>query len=388
MRVRGRPRLAPFCLGALLLVAGAGCDTPASGDPARDPIAAPAPVRAAQRVRVAEVRRARVGGLSDVAGVTSAFRNATVAAEVAGRVVVRHVEPGVAVEEGQPLVTLDDTLPAIAVDEARATLKARQVDLAEAKSELERGEELRRERTISERQIDSLRFSVDRAESARSLAAAALRRAERSLADTVVRAPFSGTVEQIGVQVGDYLAPGAPVATVADFERVRLRAGVTASEAADLRPGMRARVTLTALGGRESSAEIHSVARTADPESGTYPVELWLDNADGRLRAGMVGQVDLAAPDVSAAAVVPRAAVLRRDGRLAVFVVDGSGEELQARARAVRLGRQSDDRVEIVDGVRVGEQVVVDGLFALTDGAPVYVDTADTALASQGSWSD
>lgn len=333
-------------------------------------------MRTAQRVRVATVARGQVGGLSEVSGVTLPFRAATVSAEVAARVVDRHVEPGARVQAGYPLVTLDDDALAVAVAEAEATLKARVVDLAEAHQELERGNELQRRGALSSGQHDTLRFATERAESARDLSRAALRRAQIALDDAVVRAPFAGTVDEINVQVGDYLAPGAPVARVTDFARVRLRAGVTASEAAGLAPGMQARVSIRALGGHSSTAELHSVGLMADPSNGMYPIELWLDNGDRRLRSGMVGQVHLDAPEDSTAVVVPGAAILRRRGQLSVFVVREEAGSLRAYARTVQVGRQHEGSVELIEGVEEGDRVVIDGLFTLTDGAAVYIDGA------------
>jgi len=330
--------------------------------------------RAPQRVRVAEVTRGSLGALSGVSGITSALRHATVSAEVAARIVERHVEPGATVAAGAPLVTLDGTHLSIAVDEAQAMLQARKVDVAEARSELERGDELGRKGAISNGRLDDLRFAEKRANSARDLADAALRRAQRAHADAIVRAPFDGTVEQIDVQVGDYLAPGAPVATLADFSRVRIRAGVTAAEAARLEVGVRATVSLPALGGFEAETVIHSVGLMADPASGTYPVELWVDNPQQRLRGGMVAQVRLASQENEDRALAPRLAVLRRQGRLAVYVVEERDGELRAFVREVRVGRQQGDSVELIEGPPAGARVVTEGLFALTDGAVVFVD--------------
>jgi RND family efflux transporter MFP subunit len=315
------------------------------------------------RVRVAHVESSAVGAGGEVAVVVEPFRSATVAAEVAARVVERHVEPGAAVEAGAPLVTLDAELLGIAVEEARAARAARAVDLAEAKRELTRGEELLREDALSQQRIDALRFGVDRAASAERLAAAALRRAERARADTVVRAPFTGTVESVTVQVGDYLAPGQRVAVVTDLSRVRLKAGVTAEEAGQLAPGLGARVSLAALG-RPADTTIQSIGGVSDATTGTYPVELWLE----------VGQALLAVGADSDALVVPRAAVLRRAGVLVVFRVDTEGDEQHARLQPVALGRGSGERVEIREGLEAGQQVVVEGHFALTDGALVSVD--------------
>jgi membrane fusion protein (multidrug efflux system) len=374
------------CLVALALgVMACGVDAPAS-DQAR---AATTDTRPAQRVRVAAVRSGQLGGLAGVAGLTSAFRKATVASQASAQVVQRHVEPGQGVAQGDALVTLDDAQLAIAVDEARATLKARQVDVAEARRELERGGELLGKGAISDGQHDTFRFQRDRAQSARDLADAALRRTQRSLADAVVRAPFAGTVERIDVQVGDFLAPGAPVAVVADFARVRLRAGVTAREAADLSPGDMAAVSIDALGGGELRAPVHSVGLMADETTGTYPVEVWLDNSDRRIRGGMVADLRLAPPDDSSGTVVPRAAILRRRGALSVYIAEGEGSALRAVSRKVRVGRQQGGWVELLEGVEPGERVVVEGLFALTEGAAIFVDEgAEDALPAEATWND
>jgi RND family efflux transporter MFP subunit len=371
------------------MLAAPGCSGDAPAESARaDEQPTRDDTRASQRVRVAEVRSSSLGGNSTVAGITSAFRTARVAAEVNARVIDRHVEPGQAVAEGDALVALDSTFLAIAVDEAQATFKARETDLAEAKRELERGDELARRDAISDGKHDDLRFARDRAESQRDLAKAALDRAWRTRADATVRAPFAGTVEQIDVQVGDYLAPGAPVAVVADFHKVRLRAGVTANEAADLEAGTPAMVSIPALGGFRTQAAIHSVGQMADATTGTYPVELWLENPDLRIRGGMVGQLRLPGSAEVAAAVVPRAAILRRDGRMTVYVVEEGGGEFHARARTVKVGRQQGDLVELLSGVQVGDRVVVEGLFALSDGAAVFVDESPQREPEATAWND
>lgn len=362
--------LLPGCGGEMPSPAGA-----ASVETGPASVAA-APARAAVRVRVVPVREGRVDGGGEVSGVVHAFRRATVAAEVEGRVVERRVEPGDRVEGGQDLLVLDATRLRLDVEEAKATLAAREVDLAQARSELARGEELRRESTISESQHEALGFEAKRAESRLALARVALRTAQRALDDATVRAPFAGSVEEIHVDVGDYVKAASPVAMLVDLSRARLRAGVTGSEASQLEAGGRASVVFEALGGAPVEGEVRSVGRVADATSGTYRVELWLDNPEGRLREGMVAQVLLIRGDDERYPVVPRSALLRRDGAMSLFVVEGEGVEAHAVARPVRVGRSSRQSVEILEGASVGEQVVVDGLFALRDGSPVLVEAS------------
>ncbi len=350
---------------------GARADAPASA------VATPA-FRPAIRVRVAEIRRGVVAPPTAV-GVASAFQSARVAAEVPGRVLRRVVEPGDPVERDAPLVVLDASRLQLAVDQARAQREARAVDLADARRELRRGRELIRKRAISQRELDELETAVKRADAALRAAEVALARAERALADATVRAPFGGTVEEVLVDVGEYLQPGTPVATVVDFSRVRVRAGVTAAEAADLEVGQPAEISFETLGGAAARGVVHSIGRVADPGTGTYPVELWIEDPDPRLREGMVGRVRFARREAEERPVAPHDALIRRDGKPAVFVVVEGEDGPRAELRPVRTGRSDDHAIEILDGVAVGERVVIDGQFALRDGAPVTVDQAATS---------
>ncbi|MGI9292824.1 MAG: efflux RND transporter periplasmic adaptor subunit, partial [Pseudomonadales bacterium] len=116
----------------------------------------------------------------------------------------------------------------------------------------------------------------------------------------------------------------------------------------------------------------HSIGRIADPETGAYPLEVWLDNQpDSPLREGMIANVQLPYSSVKPSPAIPAAAVFRRDGRTHVFTVDNG----VASMAAVRIGRRNDSLVEVLEGISVGESVVVDGQFALRDG--VQVSTQD-----------
>jgi len=353
----------------------AGCNEPqASSLGAEPPREKGSPLRTAVRVRVAPVVEESIERSGTVSGVVHAFHRATIAAEATGRVVERHVEPGEVVEAGQALIELDASRLRLAVEQAEATLRTREVDLAEARRELGRGDRLLGDDAISQSRHDAQRFAVDRAKSGESLARVALRTAKRNLADATVRAPFPGSVEEVQVDVGDHVSPGKPLATMVDLSRARIHAGVTSTEAAGLEPGTAAPVVLEELGGIAVEAEIHSVGRIADPASGTYTVELWLESPDGLLREGMVAQVGLPVEAGRRHPVVPRAALIRREAGMAVFVVDRSSGEPRAVARPVRLGRSNAEKIEVLEGVSVGEEVVIDGLFALRDGAPVLVE--------------
>lgn len=334
-----------------------------------EPVPAPS---SAIRVKVVSVVEAGISGSGDVTGVVGAFRKATVAAEVGGRVVRRAVEPGQRVEAGDLLVELDRERAQLNVQQAEARVNSQQVDVAHARHEYRRAQELIAREVISQDVLDDLGFDHQRAVAELRASDSALATARRALRDTRVVAPFNGTAEVIHVQEGDYLTPGTPVALMTDFSRARLRAGVTAADAALIDIGGTANLSFEALGGARLQGSIHSVSRIKDPASGTYAVEIWLDAAAAaRLREGMVAAVQLPYAAEAAKPTVPKSALFRKNGELKVFtVVDDI-----AISKPVRIGRSRGEVVQVVEGLVVGEQVVVHGLFALRDGAPVLAES-------------
>ena len=326
------------------------------------------------RVRVAMAEVRPLQQTITVPGVVHPFQKAAIAAKVPGRVAERLAEPGDTVTQGAPLLRLDEVDLNLAVDEARIALRLAKVDLADAKRELDRGIRLSRQNTISKSEMDGRQTAFERAKAAEARAQVALARGEQTLADATIRAPFDGSVEEVDADVGEYLQPGAPVATMVDFSKARVRAGVTATEAAQLAAGQPADIGFDTLGGAHVSAAIRSVARVSDAGSGTYAVELWLDQPDSRLREGMIGEVHLQRAPGEQHPVVPRAALLRRAGRMTLFVVAESDGAAHAEERVIRSGRNDGDLVEILEGAVAGDRVVIDGHFALSNGAAVSID--------------
>jgi membrane fusion protein (multidrug efflux system) len=135
-------------------------------------------------------------------------------------------------------------------------------------------------------------------------------------------------------------------------------------------------VSFSELGGRTIEAELRSVSPLVDPRTGTYAAELWLDNPDRQLRQGMLGRIELrhVGAEPSAQLSIPRAAVIRREGNFAVWVIVERADPARVEARTLVLGRAAAQRVIVREGLREGEQVVVEGVFALREGAAVVIE--------------
>ncbi|MEM9452531.1 MAG: efflux RND transporter periplasmic adaptor subunit [Myxococcota bacterium] len=361
-------------LALWIALGGCGLEAEASAPPAA-PVAEAAPP--AIRVRAAE---ASVGTLDLDAMATGqlyAFKSATIAAEVPGRVIERSVEQGATTKRGTALFRLDRRTARLQLEQARANEEASDIDLQLAERELVRGDQLLRAQDIAQSHYDQLAHTRDAAAKRRDLAQINRKLVARNLADAKVRAPFAGTVVTVHAEAGDYVTPGAPLLTLADLSRVRLRVGLTAAEAHELSSATAPSLTVRfdELGGLEVPAVLRDISPLADPRSGTYPAELWLDQPPGRpLRQGMIGRIDLSGLERTPQVLVPRVAISRHEGRFTVWMVEYEDGRPVARRRSVTLGRHDAEHVEIQEGLTAGASVVVDGIFALAEGIELELD--------------
>jgi RND family efflux transporter MFP subunit len=377
----GRASTPPFALAlALLLIPACDREDPAIAASLETEASAPAPIEAKVRVRVEAVDATPLGDAGAITGVVEPWASVVVAAETSARVTARAIERGDQVEADALLFALDGSRAWIAFQQAEASVDARDKDLGQAERELGRTTTLHQREGISAAALDRSAHASEAAAAATELARLSKRAAARGLRDAKIRAPFAGEIAELHAEVGDFLGPGAPVATLVDRTRVRLRVGLSSAELDLVAVGDEFQVEFDDLGGRQLDAELRSVSPLADPRTGTYAAELWLDNPGLALRQGMIGRVELGQIPAAEALSIPRAAVVRRPSGYAVWVVRADPESTVARvqARAITLGRSGPDRVAVLDGLERGDQVVVDGMFALREGAAVVVEATPT----------
>ncbi len=184
-----------------------------------------------------------------------------------------------------------------------------------------------------------------------------------------VTAPVSGVVGKVHVDVGQTVAPGMPVATVADYSvRVRVRASVSDADLRFVRAGAAGRVTVSAFPDTSFAARVARVTPVLDQLSRSATVELVADNAGRRLVPGMACAVELVLEERADVVALPRSALFN-SGTGQVAVLEGD----TARFRPVVLGLAGDDAVEVISGVAEGERVITTGKERVEDGGAVRV---------------
>ncbi len=301
-------------------------------------------------VAVATVERTSLTDRLSAVGTLRARESVVVTAEAAG--VVREVlfDHGAAVNRGDALLRLDDA-------EARAQLAAARAALTNAQRSFERASQLRRNGTIPQPVYDEAAAAL---ESARSTVAVA----ELTLEKRTVRAPFAGRLGFREVSVGAYLTPGAEITTLDDVAVVYADFGMPEASLQALAPGQTVDLISAAHPGIRFTGRILTVGTRVDAASRQVRVRTEVPNADGRLRPGQMVAADVAVAE-RLAVTVPSAAVVAVGYQHFAFVI---GEDGRAERRIVQLGTRTADRVEIVDGLREGERLVVEGASKLDGG--------------------
>lgn len=306
-------------------------------------------------VAVAEVRRGVVEAYYRGSTNLTAAEEAVVVARTLGVVEALFVEEGDIVEAGQPLAQLETERLRLEVERSRT-------QLANLKAAYERAERLNASQMISPTEYDAARFGY-RTELTN------LRLREYELREATIRATIGGVITRRHIKVGHTLAQNAPAFEMKRLDNIEAELNVPEREIRRIRAGQFARVIVDALPDDGFEGEVTRVAPEVDPTSGTFRVTVTLDNADGRLKPGMFGRVDVRTDVRADALLTPLEAVVTLRDRSSLFVVS----EDVAERRQVTTGYVSDGNIEILTGAREGEQVVMTGQDGLRDGTRVSI---------------
>ncbi len=352
----------------LLALAVAGCSKadPKAGGPGGRKLEYP--------VQVAPLEKRHVQYSVTAPGSIDAFQQVQITARVAGAVDRVSFVEGQNVKEGDVLATIESDRYQVAVDQAHAAIAKAQATQKSQEAELARRQATSTTNPglIPGEEIEQHQTAVETAKADVASATQALRVALLNLRDSYVRAPIAGVVQTRTVQTGQYLQPGAVLATILQRDPMLLRFSVSEQDAPRLKPGMQAILALREST-RQYTATITLVAGAADMQTRLVPVTAQIDQTDHQywLRPGAFCEVTVPIGAPRDAIVVPTMAVQPTEKGNVVFVVDGKSV---AHAKVVQLGMHTaDGNVEVTRGVDVGEQIVVRGIEPLSEGAPVKV---------------
>ncbi|MCY1003876.1 efflux RND transporter periplasmic adaptor subunit [Myxococcus sp. MISCRS1] len=323
-------------------------------------------------VEVAPVEARDVEYVVNAVGSVEAFERVQITARVAGAVERVLFMEGQAVKKGDVLAEIEPARYAIAVRAAEASLAKARASLVEAQAGAERRTAVNEASPglLPAEQLETFTARARTAEADVASARALLDQAQLNQRDAYVRAPMDGVLQTRTVQTGQYVQPGLVLATLLRRDPLLLRFTVPEADVARIKPGLPARFTVRSESG-SFTAKITHVAQAADEANRLVPVTAEVSAEDAvKLRPGAFASVAVPVETRGGSPVVPQTAVRASERGFLAFVVDGE----KARERVLELGmRTADGRVEVREGLKAGETLVIRGGEALRDGVTVRV---------------
>ena len=313
-------------------------------------------------VEVARASRRPIAASYNGTAALEARGEAQVVAKTSGIALQVLVDVGQQVRAGQVLVR---------IDRDRATLQVAQADAQVRKLEANyrRATQLAGQQMVSANDVDQLRYDLENAR-------AAYRLARLELSYGAVTAPISGVVAARNIKPGNLVQINTPIFTIVDNSRLEATLNAPEREIEVLKAGQAVQLAVDALPGKTFEGRIDRVSPVVDSGSGTFRVVCAFDGG-GELQPGMFGRIRINYDQRADALAIPRTALLDDGSAPAVFTVRGG----KAVRTELKLGYIDGEWVEVRDGLREGDPVVVAGKAALREGSAVQVIGAGAAAA-------
>lgn len=336
-------------------------------------------------------------------GTVKAFSEADIISQINGRIVKSYITEGSFVKANQLLLELDDKEMSLALSRAENDLMKAQLEylvlkigedstkrivkkddrigllgekFIEAKKRYEKDEishdEYLKIRNSYELALISTGEKKDAALQSRSGLLTALnemKRAELNMSYTKIKAPFSGMVANYDLSAGAYINPAKIICKLVEMSKLKLVVYVIESDVGMLHLGRLADVNIPALGDKRIKGKVIAISPVVDPEKKTCKVEIELPNTDLQIKSGMYAGSQIEGEILSNRLVIPKKALLVRQNRKLVFVVNGN----KAEWRYVTTGAENDDSVEILKGLNVGDELIVEGHYTLSHDALIKI---------------
>jgi RND family efflux transporter MFP subunit len=360
---------------------------------------------AAKPVKVEPVKQEAIRRSVEVVGTLAAVDEVTVSAEAEGRVSRLLADLGDRVTAGQALVELDREKPQYNFDQQKAALgralakfgatdtahlppiektpdvQRAQAELQQAKQGFDRAQELNRRELVSKQTIDDAETTLQAKQAgydlalqnARNLRAdidaseAAMKLADRQLRDTSIRAPFDGYIQKRLVSLGEYVKVQTPAMAVVKIDPLKVTAEIPEKMAPWIKVGQPVELHVDAYPDKVITGKVSRISPAVNIATRAFPFEALVPNAEGLLKPGTFARAHLETALIDQVLTLNYSALQYRYGVNRVFVVTGD----RLSARELKIGERFGERVEIVSGVKAGEEVATTEVDKLADGARV-----------------
>ena len=360
---------------------------------------------AAKAVKTEPVRQESMKRSVDLVGTLAAVDEVTISSEADGKVSKLLADLGDRVKAGSVLIELDNEKQQYNYDQQKATLaralaqygaadsqhlppvertpdvQKANADLVQAKQALDRADQLFARKLVPQQTLDdanaayeSKKASYDSAlQNAKNLRAsiqaseASVKLADRQLRDTAIRAPFDGIVEKRMVNLGELVKMQMPVMAVVRVDPLKVVAEIPEKMAPWISGGQPVELHVDAYPDKVFTGKVSRISPAVNTATRAFPFEALVPNGETVLKPGTFARVHIQSGKIDDVMTLPYTAMQYRYGVNRVFVVNGD----KLIARELKVGDRLGDRIEIISGVKAGDQVAMTDIEKLTDGLKV-----------------
>jgi RND family efflux transporter MFP subunit len=360
--VRGVARSAVACLGAAAaLLAGCGQKDSAKGAPGMPPGGMP--------VQVQVVKKETIPDTTEYLSVLKSRHSANINPQVEGQVTRIFVKSGDHVKAGQPLLEIDPLKQKATVSSQEAARAAQEANAQLAKVSFERAKRLSEAGVISKADFDTAQSNYEAAVAQLKSLDEQVNTQKVELHYYSVSAPMDGIVGDIPVRMGDRVAVTTLLTTVDEPGALEAYIYVPVERSRSLKVGLPARLLNTA-GDLLANTTITFVSPQVDPDTQTVLAKAAIPNSQAKLRISQQLRVQVTWGQREGA-TIPFLNVTRINGQFFAFVTENSGKGTVARQKLIRIGDNVGNNVEVLEGIKPGDHLIVSGTQFLQDGAPV-----------------
>ena len=288
-------------------------------------------------------------------GQTEPDKDVCVSSDSTGTVIWLGAEEGDMVEEGAILARLDVASSGARVEKAKAARKL-------AAEQVRRRRELLNKGVLAQEEFDQMEAELARSN-------ASLREMQVNAGYGVVRAPITGIINKCYVDRGERLSAGAMVVDIVDPSVIRTTINVPEMDIPFIAKNHEVTISIDAIPDQTWTGVVEFVSFKADEGSKTFEVRVLTDNKNGLIRAGMLARVSLLRRSIHDTITAPLFAMINEGGERLLYVE----EEGVARARTVQIGVIEKDRAQILEGLEIGDNLIVAGHTMVEDGMKVVV---------------
>jgi len=362
---------------------------------------------AEKHIKTEPVRQEGVHRTIEVVGTLAAEDQVTISAQADGAVSRMLVDMGDRVQSGQVLLELDREKLQYSLDEQKASLtralakygatdaehrpaieqtpdvRKAAAELEQARQLFDRTEELHKRELVPKQTLDDAQTTLrakqatyeSALQNARNLGAdidasnAMVKLADRQLRDTSIRAPFDGYVQKRLVSLGEFVKNQTPVLMIVRMDPLKVTAEIPERMAPWIEVGQSVELRVDAFPDKTFEGKVSRISPAVNTQTRAFPFEAKVPNGEGRLKPGTFVRVHLTTALVEQVVTIPYAAMQYRYGVNRAFVVTNNRLEMHE----LKIGDRLDDRIEILGGVKPGDQIALTDVDNLTDGLKVSV---------------